>query len=181
MQERQIFESWKEIADYLKRSIRTCRRWEDELGLPIHRLDGTPSARVFAYADELDRWLAEKLNHIKVEAKSPARSLILKNKWPLFAAAAVVVIAVLGAFVRPLLFLGSPPIPSNNPILAILPFENPAGDEILESWRTAFPDLLITDLRQIPLYECHPRPRSSFSPEKSEVGRCKEVFGRGPD
>jgi tetratricopeptide (TPR) repeat protein len=148
MEERRILESWKEIADYLKRSVRTCKRWEPKLGLPIHRLDGTPSARVFAYADELDRWLTEKLNHIKAEAKTPAVPRILKKKWPLFAAAAVVVIAVLGAFVRPLLFLGSSPIPSNNPILAILPFENVAGDEILESWRTAFPDLLITDLRQ---------------------------------
>ena len=34
--------SWKEISSYLGRSTSTCHRWEEELGLPVHRLDGTP-------------------------------------------------------------------------------------------------------------------------------------------
>ncbi len=57
-----ILESWKEIAAHLHRNIRTCQMWERDLDLPIHRLDGSPKARVFAYADELDRWLEEKLH-----------------------------------------------------------------------------------------------------------------------
>lgn len=61
MENRRILESWKEIGAHLGRNTRTCQRWESELGLPIHRLDGTPKARVYAYADELDRWLEEKL------------------------------------------------------------------------------------------------------------------------
>ena len=68
-EEQRRLESWKEISDYLRRSIRTCRRWETELGLPIHRLDGTPSARVFAYPQELDAWMEEKLNHVRAEAQ----------------------------------------------------------------------------------------------------------------
>jgi TolB-like protein len=54
-----ILESWKAISAYLNRSERTCRTWELELGLPVHRLDGSPKARVFAYPEELDRWLRE--------------------------------------------------------------------------------------------------------------------------
>jgi hypothetical protein len=61
LEEKKILESWKEIASHLKRSIATYQRWEIELGLPIHRMDGTPRARVFAYADEIDRWMVEKL------------------------------------------------------------------------------------------------------------------------
>ena len=38
MEGRRILESWKEISDYLKRSVSTCKRWEAELGLPILRL-----------------------------------------------------------------------------------------------------------------------------------------------
>ncbi len=174
VEERQILESWKAIADYLKRSIRTCRRWENELDLPIHRLDGTPSARVYAYADEIDRWLNEKLNHIKVESKAPAIPLILKGKWPLLAAAMVVVIVVLGTFIRPLLFPGLAPVPSNNPVLAILPFENPAGNEILEGWRTAFPDLLITDLRQSRYVNVIPVPLIINSLEKLKMESAKK-------
>jgi Tol biopolymer transport system component len=49
-------DSWKEIAAYLNRNVRTCWLWERELGLPVHRLDGSPKARVFAYTAELDAW-----------------------------------------------------------------------------------------------------------------------------
>ena len=30
-------DSWKEIAAYLKRGVRTVKRWEKEEGLPVHR------------------------------------------------------------------------------------------------------------------------------------------------
>lgn len=49
-------DSWKEIAEYLNRNVRTCQVWERELGLPVHRLDGSPKARVSAYTGEIDRW-----------------------------------------------------------------------------------------------------------------------------
>jgi hypothetical protein len=49
-------DSWKEIAAYLNRNIRTCWLWERDLSLPVHRLDGSPKARVFAYTAELDAW-----------------------------------------------------------------------------------------------------------------------------
>jgi len=39
MQEKEILDSWKEIASYLRRSERTCRRWEKDFGLPIYRMD----------------------------------------------------------------------------------------------------------------------------------------------
>jgi len=60
MENGNILESWKAISAYLKRNMRTCQMWERDLGLPIHRLDDSPKARVFAYTRELDRWLEEK-------------------------------------------------------------------------------------------------------------------------
>ena len=62
MRDLDILESWKEIADYLKKAERTCRRWEKEFDLPIHRMDGSPKARVFAYKHELDQWIQEMLH-----------------------------------------------------------------------------------------------------------------------
>src|SRR5512135_2963068 len=58
----QTLSSWKEIATYLNRTVRTCQRLEMTMGLPIHRLDGSPKAHVFAYPQELDAWLAKKMN-----------------------------------------------------------------------------------------------------------------------
>ena len=49
MSERRILESWKAIATYLGHTANTCRKWEHELGLPIHRLEHSPRAHVFAF------------------------------------------------------------------------------------------------------------------------------------
>jgi hypothetical protein len=52
----QVLDSWKEIAAYLRRDVRTVRRWEQTRGLPVHRLPGEGRAPVFAVRRELDRW-----------------------------------------------------------------------------------------------------------------------------
>ena len=57
MKEKHILDSWKEIAAYLKKSEKTCRRWEKSYGLPVRRLDDSSKAHVFAYKDEIDAWL----------------------------------------------------------------------------------------------------------------------------
>lgn len=56
MVERRILESWKAIAAHLGHTGKTCRKWERELGLPVHRLGDSSKAHVFAYADEIDQW-----------------------------------------------------------------------------------------------------------------------------
>lgn len=151
--EEPLLESWKEISDYLKRSVRTCRRWESELGLPIHRLDGTPRARVFAYPAELDRWIAEKLHHLEAEDRAERLPGILKEDkkklaWAAGSLAAVLALGASAAFLPPLLKLVPVPVPDEIPAMIILPFETPGGDEALADWRIALPGLLITDLRQ---------------------------------
>ena len=50
-------DSWKEIARYLNRSVRTLYRWEKEEGLPVHRHQHKELGSVFAYTGELDAWL----------------------------------------------------------------------------------------------------------------------------
>lgn len=50
-------ESWKEIAAYLGRSVRTVQRWEKENGLPVHRAPWEGAERVHAFAGELERWM----------------------------------------------------------------------------------------------------------------------------
>jgi len=52
-------DSWKEIAGYLNRNIRTVQRWEEAEGLPVYRLaqkrlKGSP---VYAFTTEIDAWL----------------------------------------------------------------------------------------------------------------------------
>lgn len=50
-------DSWKDIASYLGRDVRTVQRWESERRLPVHRLPGGDRPRVYALKSELDVWL----------------------------------------------------------------------------------------------------------------------------
>jgi Tol biopolymer transport system component len=55
-------DSWKEIADYLKRDVRTAIRWEKEKGLPVHRVPGGRRQTVFAHQHEIDAWMRSENN-----------------------------------------------------------------------------------------------------------------------
>src|ERR1700674_2947908 len=49
-------DSWKEIATYLRREIRTVQLWEKKEGLPIHRHFHKQLGSVYALRSELERW-----------------------------------------------------------------------------------------------------------------------------
>jgi hypothetical protein len=53
----EVLNSWKEIARYRDRGVRTVQRWETELGLPVRRPHGHGRSAVFAIRAELDAWL----------------------------------------------------------------------------------------------------------------------------
>jgi len=57
MQKRRL-DSWKAIAEFLGRSLRTVQRWHDLNGLPVHHFGGNKGS-VFAYEEEIDLWLAD--------------------------------------------------------------------------------------------------------------------------
>ncbi len=54
-----LLNSWKEIAAYLGRGVRTVQRWERDLRLPVRRPKGHERGAVIAFAEELDTWLHE--------------------------------------------------------------------------------------------------------------------------
>ena len=54
-----VLNSWKEIASYLGRSVRTVQRWERDFGLPVHRPAGKGRSATFALPTELDQWLLQ--------------------------------------------------------------------------------------------------------------------------
>ncbi|HEY7288153.1 MAG TPA: hypothetical protein VH497_22050 [Vicinamibacterales bacterium] len=49
-------DSWKEIAAFLGRGIRTVQRWEREEGMPVHRLAHEKRGSVYARRAELGAW-----------------------------------------------------------------------------------------------------------------------------
>jgi hypothetical protein len=99
--DRDHLDSWKEIAAYLRREVRTAQRWEKREGLPVRRHVHAKASSVCALKHEVDAWLrsrsraasepapnkeclepaAESLNLTPiVTARMPARSqLLLQN------------------------------------------------------------------------------------------------------
>lgn len=53
-----VLTSWKEIAAYLGKGVRTVQRWEQQLGLPIRR-PGLARHVVIGVPSELDAWVSQ--------------------------------------------------------------------------------------------------------------------------
>ena len=56
-------DSWKEIATYLRREVRTVQLWEKKEGLPVHRHVHQQLGSVYAFRSEIDRWRSEVARH----------------------------------------------------------------------------------------------------------------------
>jgi hypothetical protein len=50
-------DTWKEIAVYLGREVRTAQRWEQREGLPVNRHVHAKASSVWALKHEIDAWL----------------------------------------------------------------------------------------------------------------------------
>lgn len=49
-------DSWKEIAAFLRRDVRTAQRWEKKEGLPVHRHRHDKLGSIYAFRAELTAW-----------------------------------------------------------------------------------------------------------------------------
>jgi tetratricopeptide (TPR) repeat protein len=73
-------DSWKEIASYFRREVRTVQLWEKREGLPVHRHFHKQLGSVFAFRSELDAWNSQvslkgcQPAEVVKQAKTPASS-----------------------------------------------------------------------------------------------------------
>jgi TolB-like protein/tetratricopeptide (TPR) repeat protein len=139
-------ESWKEIASYLKREIRTVQRWEKSSGLPVHRLQIVKSGGVYAFKFELDAWCKEHQPDVEPAPEAGWRQR--GGFW--IAAAAIFAALVIAVFLFP---RTRNVASSKQPVvgsLAVLPFQNLTGDPSQEYFTDGMADALITELAQLP-------------------------------
>ena len=58
-----MLSSWKDIARYLGKGVRTVQRWERQLGLPVRRPVGaSQKSAVLLYRRDVDAWLATRFS-----------------------------------------------------------------------------------------------------------------------
>jgi hypothetical protein len=61
-------DSWKEIAVYLGRQVRTVQRWEIREGLPVHRQFHVKAGTIYAFKHEIDTWLGNRCRLLRKPA-----------------------------------------------------------------------------------------------------------------
>lgn len=154
---RDRLDSWKEIAAYLGRDVRTVRRWEKEQELPVHRHHHHKAASIYAYKTELDMWWAngrERLCKEKDDADEAGGQEVVAaversgslSRLRIVGVALVVALLLVGAG-----FLSwshfHPKRAASHPImLAVLPFQNLTGEPAQEFVSDGFTEEMITQL-----------------------------------
>jgi TolB-like protein/tetratricopeptide (TPR) repeat protein len=132
-------DSWKEIAAYLHRDVKTVQRWEKREGMPVHRHLHDKVGSVYAFSSELDGWQKNRRllleeeekerraqpradEEVDVQTNGTSRSRL----WLVVGGAAVLaLIAVTYLMFRDrAAHAGQPKITS----LAVLPLNNLSGD-----------------------------------------------------
>jgi len=63
-------DSWKEIAAFLKRGVRTVQRWEREEGLPVHRHHHQKLGSVHGFESEITQWWNSRRRSLQEEAST---------------------------------------------------------------------------------------------------------------
>ena len=85
-------DSWKEIAAYLKRDIRTAQRWEKQEGLPVHRHVHEERGTAYAFSAEIDEWLKKRRSVDTGQESRPNRAAVLIVATAILAAISGVVV-----------------------------------------------------------------------------------------
>jgi hypothetical protein len=77
-EESAVLSSWKDIARYMGKGVRTVQRWERHLGLPVRRPNGVShKSAVLLDRSDLDAWLATRFS-----ARGTVKDLVAKGSEP---------------------------------------------------------------------------------------------------
>lgn len=166
-------DSWGEIASYLRRGIRTVRRWEQEEGLPVHRHLHRKSGSVYAFKFELDAWWNNRRPQMGSPEEKVPNKRVLRYWWVI--ALVLVLGAVVAVWVRPL-SSGLREKPSGVRAIAVLPFADLSVDSPQHGiFAEAMTEQLITSLAEVmPLRVASRNSVTSYGSSKKALREVAE-------
>lgn len=157
-------DSWKAIAEYLRRDVSTVRRWEKHEGLPVHRHLHHKLGSVYAFRGEIDDWQARRRSapappndHHQVaqaEERPAAEDARQPTKWGYRIARAATVVGA-GALA---LLTGWHALPvqrgerllAQPPFIAVMPIVNESVTAADDELADRLTDGIITGLSEVP-------------------------------
>jgi TolB-like protein/Flp pilus assembly protein TadD len=138
-------DSWKEIASYLKRDVRTLHRWEAQERLPIHRHLHKERGSVYAYKAELDSWWNNR--RLVLEQPTPAaEGKGRPGRRRLLSVVAGMAILSAGTIYAARHRIFPSHGPTGRVMLVVLPFENLSAHAEEDYFSDGLTDELITQL-----------------------------------
>lgn len=172
----ELLESWKEIATYLGKGVRTVVRWEKTEGLPVHRHLHERRSSVFAYKSEIDTWWRQR--RAILEETPPASPPVRRIRW-LWLAALAPVCAAAFWLLRPTP-IRTPGLPLNfEPLTSYAgsqyaPSFSPDGSQFAFAWNgssSSNTDIYIQAVGAAEPKRLTEHPHLEFSPAWSPDGR----------
>jgi TolB-like protein len=178
-------DSWKEIAAYLRREVRTVQRWEKSANLPVHRLQIEKQSAIYAYKAELDAWYNSRRPDLESDpANSEAKDMPtwferLRQPWIAAVLAALIVILSGGAY----LMRKSPRFRMHRAPdkikLAVLPFKNISPDPGQDYFSDGMTEEMITELGRMQPERLGVIARTSamqYKDTQKDIGQiCREL------
>jgi TolB-like protein/Tfp pilus assembly protein PilF len=142
-------DSWKEIAAYLHRDVKTVQRWEKREGMPVHRHQHDRMGSVYAFSSELDAWVQSRRLRLEQDEKEHERRSGTRraDRWLVPGAVAVLALLVV-AYVMTRSRTRSVTRPKITS-LAVLPLKNLSGDATQEYLADGMTEALIGRLSNI--------------------------------
>ncbi|MFL6301545.1 MAG: tetratricopeptide repeat protein [Terriglobales bacterium] len=156
-------DSWKEIAAFMNRDVRTVQRWEKSEGLPVHRHLHEKAGSVYAYRAELQAWWRSAESKVASEPAVAAHSssedpeevieLLPDNpyhqnwfRWRvLWGVMAAVLLVAAGYWISKII-----PASSNRPVrVAVMPFTDLRGDPLHLAFPAGMTEELSTQLNRL--------------------------------
>jgi hypothetical protein len=140
--------SWKEIAAYLGRDVRTVQRWEQSQGLPVYRHRHSRLSTAYAFKSELDAWWHNRpavtdesesaAFHEHAQKPSPVAGSTTTNypySWPLVTA--LTLAGMLAIWLGGGWWLGRSPLRATVPFAArdfilVTAFDNRTGESLYD-------------------------------------------------